>query len=185
MLIADTAAPSNTQAQTKHPAITFLTSIFEPDDRVCIAAKKTVGEGFQTDFRAVKEICTEDYLNKLAEKNDAGLNIYVCMNAVRAGATRRRKEDIGEIRSVYLDLDADGQRKLDVIMSSKDVPTPTIVQESSTGKFLWRYRAPSHILWYPEVSDNLMYVRLYNGTMNVLRISDGKDLWHYPFPSGK
>jgi hypothetical protein len=142
MLIPDAATTNNTQAQTKHPAITFLTSIFEPDDRVCIAAKKTVGEGFQTDFRAVKEICTDDYLNRLAEKNDAGLNIYVCMNAIRAGATRRRKEDIGEIRSIYLDLDADGQKKLDVIMSSKDVPTPTIVQESSTGKFqvIWSIR---------------------------------------------
>jgi hypothetical protein len=145
MLITDEATPSNTQAQTKHPAIAFLTSIFEPDDRVCIAAKKTVGEGFQTDFRTVKEICTEDYLNRLAEKNDAGLNIYVCMNAIRAGGARRRKEDIGEIRSVYLDLDADGQKKLDVIMSSKDVSTPTIVQESSTGKFqvIWSIRSIS------------------------------------------
>lgn len=60
-----------------------------------------------------------------------------------------------------------------------------VAWKADTGTLLWRFRAPSHILWYPEVSDNLMYVRSYKGTLDVLRISDGKDLWHYPFPSGK
>jgi outer membrane protein assembly factor BamB len=57
--------------------------------------------------------------------------------------------------------------------------------QGSTGNFLWHYRTSSHILWYPEVIDNLIYIRSFNGIMDVLRITDGTHLWRYPFPPGK
>lgn len=123
-----------------HPAVAFLQSIFAPGDRICIAEK---GEkGFQTDFRSLEEICTDSYLKALAEKNDAGVNIYVAMNAILPGHTRRRKEDIGDIRSAYLDLDTGGREKLDAILASSDVPSPTVGLESSTGKYqvIWALR---------------------------------------------
>lgn len=124
-------------------AVTFLRLIFDPQDRVCIAAKKTDNKNFRTDFQTCDAICTEEYQNdKLAVMNDTDHNIYVCMNTIAAGQSRRRKLDIGEIRSVYLDLDTNGRAKLDIILASKDVPEPTIILESSPGKFqvIWSIR---------------------------------------------
>jgi hypothetical protein len=127
---------------SQSPAAVFLRTIFEPGDTVCIAAKKTDARGFHTEFGPRDEICAEEYLNKLAGMNDDGMNIYVCMNPILAGHTRRRKQDIGEIRNVYLDLDADGKTKFDAILASTEVPPPTVVLESSPGKFqiIWSIR---------------------------------------------
>ena len=83
---------------TASPAVTFLKLIFEPTDRICIAAKSEGGR-FETGFESCEDICGDEYLDKIAIKNDAGSNIYVAMNSITAGATSRRKEDIGEIRS--------------------------------------------------------------------------------------
>jgi len=49
----------------------------------------------------------------------------------------------------------------------------------SDGQFLWHYRAPTQIIWYPTVVDGIMYVLPYNGTLDVLRLSDGKLLWQF------
>jgi len=127
---------------TASPAIQFLNLIFDPSDRICIASKRTDEEMFETGFGSCEEICGDQYLDKIAGKNDAGSNIYITMNSISADATRRRKEDIGEIRSTYLDLDSNGKEKLDAIMSSKHVPKPTVVLESSPGKYqvIWSVR---------------------------------------------
>ena len=124
------------------PAVQFLNLIFDPGDRVCIAAKRGDEEHFETGFGPREELCGDEYLDKLAVKNNAGKNIYVAMNSITPGATRRRKEDIGEIRSAYLDLDSKGKEKLDIIVSSTDVPRPTVVLESSPGKYqvIWNVR---------------------------------------------
>jgi len=133
------------QTAAVHPAVEFIRAIFSPEDRICIAAKKTDSRVFNADFKTVAEVCDDAYLDKLAAANDAGANVYVCMNSILPDHTRRRKEDIGDIRSVYLDLDTNGKEKLDAILASKEVPDPSMVLESSPGKYqvVWAVRGIS------------------------------------------
>lgn len=50
---------------------------------------------------------------------------------------------------------------------------------SSDATLLWHFAASDSILWEPQLVDGLLYLRQFNGTMDVLRVSDGKVLWQY------
>ena len=56
------------------------------------------------------------------------------MNPIKDGAYNRTKENIKDIRHVYLDLDRKGDESLAAIRNSHDVPTPNFVLDTSPGK---------------------------------------------------
>lgn len=62
------------------------------------------------------------------------------MNPIKDGAYSRTKQSINEIRHVYLDLDRNGHRALQVIRTSTEVPHPSFVLSTSPGKHqvVWR-----------------------------------------------
>jgi hypothetical protein len=82
------------------------------------------------------------YLGWLAHENSTGANVYVAANPVGFGSRKRTKENIVEIRHLYLDLDSDGDSKLDALRSSNSVPIPTAIVSTSAGKYqvLWRVK---------------------------------------------
>jgi outer membrane protein assembly factor BamB len=49
----------------------------------------------------------------------------------------------------------------------------------SSGKLLWHFTLSSHIGGFLNEVDGILYLRLTDGTMDVIRLSDGKLLWHY------
>ena len=56
------------------------------------------------------------------------------MNPIKDGAYSRTKEDIKDIRHVYLDLDRNGDEALEAIRNSTEVPPPNFVLDTSPGK---------------------------------------------------
>jgi hypothetical protein len=56
------------------------------------------------------------------------------MNPIKDGAYSRTKENIKDIRHVYLDLDKKGNEALESIRNSTDVPPPNFVLDTSPGK---------------------------------------------------
>lgn len=66
--------------------------------------------------------------------------IFIGMNPVRQGAWTRTKEQIREIRHVYLDLDEEAGASLQAIRTTGDVPAPNFVLDTSPGKHqvVWR-----------------------------------------------
>jgi hypothetical protein len=56
------------------------------------------------------------------------------MNPIKDGAYSRTKENIKDIRHVYLDLDKKGDDALEAIRNSPDVPAPNFVLDTSPGK---------------------------------------------------
>jgi RepB DNA-primase N-terminal domain/Protein of unknown function (DUF3987) len=130
--LSGTQTPAPTPVSREpHPAINYLLTLFQPEDRVCIWF---LPDNTQ-DYRSAEKVATDQYLARVAAKNDAGFNVYVCMNALKPETDRRIKENIGSIRTVYLDIDTEGPSKLDRLMASDLVPKPTFVLESSPGKF--------------------------------------------------
>jgi hypothetical protein len=140
----DTARPGDLrlalEPPIEHPAMDYIKTVFRADDRVCIFLLPSDGKNI--DFRRADHIATPDYMQRLVDKNAAGFNVFVCMNALLPDAKSRTKSDIGSIRTVYLDFDDDGQSKVDKVMSSTLVPKPTFILESSPSKFqvIWSIR---------------------------------------------
>ena len=81
-----------------------------------------------------------NYLGWLAFENCRGGNVYFSINPLVPGATRRTKDAVAEAKGLYLDLDSDGDAKLAAIRRSENVPQPSAVIQTSTGKYqvLWR-----------------------------------------------
>jgi hypothetical protein len=80
------------------------------------------------------------YLAWLAHENAAGANIYVAANPLVPGSRTRTKENVAEVRHLYLDLDTDADAKLTALCASNAVPIPTAIVATSAGKYqvLWR-----------------------------------------------
>src|ERR1700722_19971585 len=66
--------------------------------------------------------------------------IYVGMNPIKEGAFSRTKEDIKDIRHVYLDLDKKADEALESIRNSTEVPAPNFVLDTSPGnhQVVWK-----------------------------------------------
>jgi hypothetical protein len=56
------------------------------------------------------------------------------MNPIKDDAYSRTKENIKQIRHVYLDLDRNGDEAVDAIRNSAEVPPPNFVLDTSPGK---------------------------------------------------
>jgi hypothetical protein len=67
-------------------------------------------------------------------RNAAGSDVYVGKNPVKEGAYTRTKDNIKDIRHIYLDLDTKGDEVLKAIRNSTEVPAPNFVLDTSPGK---------------------------------------------------
>src|SRR3984885_5986657 len=85
-------------------------------------------------------IASPVFLYWLIEQNDAGADIFIGMNPIKENSYNRTKENIREIRHVYLDLDEGATASLQAIRTSGDIPTPNFVLDTSPEKHqvIWR-----------------------------------------------
>jgi len=88
----------------------------------------------------VTDLMKSNYLGWLAFENCRGGNVYFSINPLVASATRRTKDAVADAKGLYLDLDSDGDAKLATIRCSENIPEPSAVIQTSTGKYqvLWR-----------------------------------------------
>jgi hypothetical protein len=141
---------------TAHPAIAYLTSLFEPGDRLninLIHSTNLYAPGqFRTHayFQSLEQTAMADSMEQLNQKQREGWHVYVCMSPFRAeaglrsvGLGNRVEELISEIRVVYLDIDDDGDaalERMEVAVLNGEIPRPHFVLQSSPGKYqcIWK-----------------------------------------------
>ena len=112
----------------------YVRELFGPADNVAILVRnRSTGHTVQTIAKAVA-IASPGFQSWLANQNAAGSDIYVGMNPIKDGAYSRTKENIKDIRHVYLDLDKKGDQALGAIRNSPEVPAPNFVLDTSPGK---------------------------------------------------
>jgi len=70
----------------------------------------------------------------LAGQSVSGYDVFMGMNPIKDGAYSRTKENIKDIRHVYLDLDRNGDQALQEIRNSTQVAAPNFVLDTSPGK---------------------------------------------------
>jgi hypothetical protein len=118
----------------------YILALHSPEDRVAVLVRNRVrGQTIQR-ILAVEAIASPPFLYWLMEQNESGADIFLGMNPIKAHCYSRTKENVREIRHVYLDLDEDAAQSLEAIRSSGDVPTPNFVLDTSLKKnqVVWR-----------------------------------------------
>ena len=118
----------------------YVRERFEPGDNAAILVRnRRTGRTVQRITKA-ETIADPEFQAWLAARNAAGSDVYVGMNPIKEGAYTRTKDNIKDIRHIYLDLDTKGDEVLGAIRNSTEVPPPNFVLDTSPGKHqvVWR-----------------------------------------------
>ena len=121
-------------------APSYIHENFRSDDRIAIVlVNKSNGDVVQRVGKA-ERIAGPDFQKWLRHMNANRYEVYISMNALKDEAKGRTKEDIAEIRHVYLDLDEGGREAIDTLLSREDLPRPNYLLNSSPGKYqlVWK-----------------------------------------------
>jgi hypothetical protein len=121
-------------------AARFLSRAFAPGETLAILLRRNSPAATVQRMALLERALQPRYLGWLAHENAAGANVYVAANPLIVGSRKRTKESMAAVRHLYLDLDSDGNSKLDALRSLNSVPIPTAIVSTSAGKYqvLWR-----------------------------------------------
>lgn len=126
---------SSTSAEPRSlSAREYILALHEPGDSVAVLLRnRSRGQTLQR-IASAETVASPDFQRWLSDQNRAGSDIFVGMNALKDGASSRTKDNLKEIRHVYLDLDENAKAALADIRGSLDAPTPNFVLDTSPGK---------------------------------------------------
>ena len=117
----------------------FLRRAYHPDDWVAVFLKSYESGRVAQRVAPVSVVMSSPCQAWLARENDAAVNVYVSVNAIRPRRVSRRRTAIGAIRHVFLDADHDGPAIVAAIAARRDLPPPSYVLHSSPNRV--------HVLW--------------------------------------
>jgi|SRR5579883_1267274 len=113
----------------------YIRDLFKPTDRVAICWKVHTEKHFNQRIVTAELACSDRYQRFLRAMNAKGNNVYIGMNPIRPESKyHRQKDDIAEIRRIYLDIDTNAVEVLKTILDS-ELPTPSYVLNTSPGKY--------------------------------------------------
>jgi hypothetical protein len=115
----------------------FIDTLFAPNEVVALAFINPSGV-VQHSFVEASKANTREFFDALAKLNE-NFNIYAGMNPYKpelVGQSKgRTKDNVAEVKRLYVDVDENGAQTVENILTSGKVPQPTVVLESSPGKF--------------------------------------------------
>ncbi len=112
----------------------YVRELFEPTDNAAILVRnRSTGHTVQTIAKA-ETIASPGFQTWLTNQSASGYDVFMGMNPVKDSAYTRTKQNIKQIRHVYLDLDRKGDEALEAIRNSTEVPGPNFVLDTSPGK---------------------------------------------------
>ena len=121
-------------------AAQYVLALHQPEDRIAVLVRNRVREQTMQRILSAEDIASTPFQDWLNEQNDAGADIFLGMNPLRACSFARTKESIREIRHVYIDLDEDAAAALRAIRTDGNTPVPNFVLDTSPEKnqVIWR-----------------------------------------------
>jgi RepB DNA-primase from phage plasmid len=121
-------------------ATEYVFALHEPSDLVAVLVRNRTQQQTMQRILAAETLSSAPFQSWLHDQNLSGADIFIGMNPVREGSRSRTKEQIREIRHIYLDLDEEAGASLQAIRTSGDVPPPNFVLDTSPGKHqvVWR-----------------------------------------------
>jgi len=137
----------------------FISDMYLPDDLVALVLvsrdeeKKTQQRIWNAGKAASKQV-----MKWLRYSNSHGYDIYIGMNPLQPGSRSRNKQDVKEVRRVYLDLDEDGPAKLKEVLQdgfSGKLPSASYIINTSPDRYqlIWNVEPGS---FSPREAEALM-----------------------------
>lgn len=112
----------------------YVLALHSPEDRVAVLLRNRERGQTMQRILAAEAIASPPFLYWLVEQNANGADVFLGMNPIKENSYNRTKENIREVRHVYLDLDESAGASLQAIRASGDIPTPNIVLDTSPEK---------------------------------------------------
>lgn len=118
----------------------FIKQNFRPEDRIAIVIRNRREDYTLQRLLSAQDVASPRIQRFLRYENAHGADIYVSMNTLKPDARGRTKADIAAIRHLYLDLDEDGDARLDRVLKSNRLSQPNYVLDTSPGKHqvIWK-----------------------------------------------
>jgi hypothetical protein len=140
------SALENSHVQPRDPkniAAEYIRSNFRLNDRLAVVLIHKHCSHVTTRISTSDRISSEEYLAWLRHMNSRRNEVYLSMNTLAPEAQSRQKNDISEIRHIYLDFDEKGVEAVKALRDRSDIPEPNHILTSSPGKFqvIWRVEA--------------------------------------------
>jgi hypothetical protein len=133
------APPAHQPMDIEVPA-RYLRENFRPDDRLAIVLIQRETRRVVQRIATAEKIAAPGFQAWLRHENAQRCEVYVSMNTLKPGSRGRTKDDIAEVRHLYLDFDDNGTAAVQSLMHRADVPTPNYLVNSSSGKWqvVWK-----------------------------------------------
>jgi hypothetical protein len=126
-----------------HAAVRFLETAFEPGDWIALLLKSYATGHVTQRVGPLSRFLRPSIHRWLRAMNARGYNVYVTVNALRAGARDRTKASVAAVRHVFLEADGNGDSVLAAIDAAEYLPPPSYVLTSS----------PDHVHIFWRVDD--------------------------------
>ena len=116
----------------------YLRQNYEREDRLAVVTIERL-EGGRTGqvkqyLATAEEIASPEFQSRLRGANAHNRDIFISPNTIKPEATGRTKNDVDQIRHLYLDVDVGGREAVDKILAAEGMPKPHHIIETSPGK---------------------------------------------------
>jgi hypothetical protein len=118
----------------------YLRETFRPDDRLAVVLIQKQTHRVVQRIATAEKIAGPAFQAWLRHENAQRCEVYLSMNTIKPNSRGRTKDDIAEVRHIYLDFDDNGTAAVQALMQRSDVPTPNYLVNSSAGKWqvVWK-----------------------------------------------
>jgi hypothetical protein len=118
----------------------YVLALHEAADQIAILLRNRLRRQTLQRITAAATVAAPKFQRWLADQNRAGSDVFVGMNPLNSEAGSRTKDNIREIRHLYLDIDEDAKEALANIRDSLDAPPPNFVLDTSPKKHqvIWK-----------------------------------------------
>src|ERR1700733_7444377 len=134
------SAPNAWRPMDPDIPVRYIRENFHPNDRIAVVLIQKETHRVVQRVATAERVASAEFQAWLRHENASRFEVYVSMNALKDGARSRTKEDIAEIRHVYLDFDDNGTSAVQALLKRDDVPQPNYLVNSSPDKWqvVWK-----------------------------------------------
>ena len=121
-------------------SVNYLRDNFKVEDRIAVLLLNKRSGAVLQRVAPMGRVVAPEYQAWLRHMNAQQYEVYISMNTLKEGTHRRTKDDVDQIRHVYLDVDEDGTAAVHALLQRPDVPEPNYLINSSPDKWqvIWK-----------------------------------------------
>ncbi len=121
-------------------SVKYLRDNFKVEDRIAVLLLNKRSGAVLQRVACMERVVAPEYQAWLRHMNVQQYEVYISMNTLKEGTHRRTKDDVDQIRHVYLDFDENGAAAVHALLQRTDLPEPNYLISSSPGKWqvIWK-----------------------------------------------